>query len=161
MREIKHVGEIIQQHCPLPNQRGNKRWVLAQRKHCRGLHQTDNASVEASYHRVIDFIKTRHLKLGEVYFERDYKHDRTEGLAGMHCFLTPNFYWRLDCAFTYNYEVTYAFHNCAYEADVRQLLQAYPLDRTATEKALAPNFDSFYQTVMAIQEQQFIHFFTR
>jgi hypothetical protein len=161
MKELKHVGGILQQHYPLPDSRGTKRWILAQRQQCRVLHETDNYSIEASYHRLLNAVKTRHLKLGEVYFERDYKHDRSEGLTGMHCLITQNFYWRLDCAFTYNYEISFAFDNCRYEAEIRKLMQAYPLDRTATEKQSAPDFNTFYNSVLAVQDPAFIHSFTR
>jgi hypothetical protein len=161
MKELKHVGNIIQQHYPLPNSRGTKRWILAQRQQCRILHETDNASIESSYHQLLNAVKSHHLKLGEVYFERDYKHDRSEGLTGMHCFITENFYWRLDCAFTYNCEISFAFSDCSYETEIRSFMQAYPLDRVTTEKQLAPDFETFYNTVLAVQDPAFIHSFTR
>jgi hypothetical protein len=161
MREFKHVGDIIQQHYPLKQTRGNKRWVTAHQRKNYDQMTTHNESIEAAYHRIINAVKSLYMLPGEVCFERDYKHDRLEGLYGMHALITPNFYWRLDCAFTYNYEISYAFHNCTYEAEIRKFMRAYPLDRASTQKQLAPDFNTFYNSVLAVQEPAFIHFFTR
>jgi hypothetical protein len=161
MKELKHSIDIIQQHSLLRESKGTKRWILAQRQHCKVLHETDNTSIEASYHRLLNAVKRCRLKPGELYFERDYKLDRTEGLTGMHCFLTPHFYWRLDCLFTFNYEMTYAFNNCSYEAEIRKMMEAYPLNRTTVEKQLHSDFNTFYKSVLTVQDPAFIHSFTR
>lgn len=161
MRELKTVGEIIQQHFPLPKQRGTKRWIVAERRSKFDQQTNDNHSTEVAYHRIINIAKTLYMQCGEVYFERDYKYDREFGLFGMHSFITSHFYWRLDCAFTYNYEVSYAFNNCSYETEIRKLMQTYPLDRVVIEKQLAPDFAAFHQSVLATQEPMFIHSFTR
>ncbi|MDB5004929.1 MAG: hypothetical protein JWQ34_3154 [Mucilaginibacter sp.] len=161
MREIKHVGDIIQQHFPLSQSRGNKRWTVAHQRKKYDQMTTHNEPIEVAYHRIVNVVKSLYMLPGDVYFERDYKEDRSEGLYGMHALLTPHFYWRLDCAFTYNYEITYAFNNCSYESEIRKLMQAYPLDRAAIEKQFAPDFNTFYNSVLAVQEPIHIHSFTR
>jgi len=159
MKELK-IGEIIQQHFPLSRSRDTKRWVTAEKRKNYNEHHIQNLATETAYHRVINLAKT-FMQPGETYFERDYKQDHTEGLYGMHCMLTPNFYWRLDCKFTYDYEVTYAFNNCSYETEIRKLMRAYPLDRAAIEKQLQPDFDAFYSNVLSVQEDKYFHSLTR
>jgi len=75
----------------------------------------------------------------------------------MHSFIMPNFYWVLYCEFTYTYAVDFAFYNCPYEVEIRKMLRPFPLDRQAKEKELQPNFKTFYQNVLKIQDPAFLH----
>ena len=161
MKEFKTVGDIIQQHYPLPQQRGTKRWVTSEQRKNYDQQTHHNEPIEAAYHRIVNLVKTLYMQPGEVYFERDFKYDQSFGLFGIHSFITPHFYWRLDCEFTYNYQVTFAFNNCSYEAEIRKLMLAYPLDRTTKEKHLHPDFNVFYNSILALQEPHFIHSFKR
>ena len=97
---------------------------------------------------------------GEVYYEKDLKHDSSQFLA-MHSFITPCFYWSLDCAAYYDFEIEFAFHNCPFEAEIRRMLNAYPLDRKAKEKQLQPDFATFYNTALKVQPAEFIFCFKR
>jgi len=154
MKELK-IGEIIQQHFPLSPRRGTKRWVTAERRKNYNPHHIQNVATETDYHRVINLAKS-FMQPGETYFERDYKHDQSEGLFGMHCFMTSTFYWRLDCKFTYDYCITLAFNNCPYEDAIREYLRAYPLDRAVLELDLKAEFDDKFKATLNIQ-QGYIH----
>lgn len=148
---------IIEVHYPLPKRfQIMKRWIIAESRknyeHQRGM----NRCLEAAYHRIIVAVKQQFLKPGEVYYDRDYKHDKTENCFAMHSFISPSFYIYLECSFDYDYRVEYAFNTCSFEADIRTMLRPYPLDRQATEVQLKPDFKTFYDTVMRIQDRSFI-----
>jgi hypothetical protein len=151
----KELNQPITTLSPVRVQRANKFWAIAQGKPDKQL-KVRNECTEHAYQRIITFIKQQHLKPEETFFERNYKRDKDDGLCGMHSFITSTFYWRLDCPPHYSYEVEFAFENCPYEADVRHMLRAYPLDRQATEKILQPNFKTFYETVLTVQDKQYI-----
>jgi hypothetical protein len=161
MKEFKTVGSIIQQHYPLRKMRQRKRWDLAQSRSHYEAQTNQNSSTEVAYHRVIAFVKELYLTPGEVCFERNYKYDKSDGLLGMHSFLTSTFWWRLDCSYLYEYEISLAFNRCPFEAEIREMMQVYPLDRTVIEKPLQPDFDTFYNTTLCVQEPQFIFTFKR
>src|SRR5437879_5619481 len=134
MKELKifaqTVGQIISEHYPIPQRLPGKRWKAAQNRGINKLQVTQNECVEHSFHEVLKAVKTLYMKPDEVYFEKDSKEDKSDFL-GMHSFITSSFYWRLDCAFYYDYEVEFAFHNCPYEAEIRRVLRAFPLERQA------------------------------
>ena len=159
MREHKHNSAPItinkEFKAPAPRQR--KRWLIAQSKSKAQVMQ--NNCTEAAYHRIIGAVKTQYMQPGEIYFERDYKTDKSDGLFSMHSFATPAFYIRLDCSLCSDYEVQYAFGKCPFKAALRELLAAYPLDRQAAERQVQPDFKTFYKTILAIQEATFIHTF--
>ncbi|GAB3915375.1 hypothetical protein [Mucilaginibacter boryungensis] len=134
----------------------NKRWTIAMSRPEKYVKMM-NESTEAAYHRIITFIKQQHLKPTERYFERDYKHDTSEGIFGMHCFMTPSFYWALNCSLLYTYEVEFAFSSCPCESDIRHMIRAYPLDRNTSEAQLQPDFKAYYDKVLQVQEPRFIH----
>jgi len=157
MKELKsHLTPIINTHFPIAERLPTKRWIIAQARPER--HQvTQNENLEAAYHRVMEAVKTLYLKPNEIYYERDLKTDKSEGSLGMHSFITPTFYFTLFCEFTYAYAVEYAFHNCPFEAEIRKMLLAYPLDRQAKYRELQPDFKTYYQTALRIQDSAFLH----
>ena len=162
MKELKTfqtVGTIISTHFPIKRNRG-KRWHIAQNRGSNPAQVMQNGCVEHSYHEVLTFVKTFHLQPGEVYYEKNLKYDKKEFLA-MHGFMTSTFYWRLDCAAYYDYEIEFAFNNCPFEVEVRKLLRAYPLQRQAKEIQLKPDFKTFYDTVLKVQPSEFIFCFKR
>lgn len=153
MKELK-LNPIIQTHYPVSIRRPTKRWIVAQRRPER-QQVLQNENVETAYHHVLSIIKSL-LHPGEVYYERDLKHDHTQGSLGMHTFVCSTLYWSLYCQLTHNYFVEFAFHNCPFEDKVREVLKAYPLDRTATECQLKPDYTTFYRTVLAVQDPQYL-----
>ena len=158
MKELKANPDksIINTHFPIAKRLPTKRWIIAQARPEK--HRVDqNNCTEAAYHRVIDAVKTLYLKPNEIYYDRDLKTDKTEGSLGMHSFITPTFYFTLFCEFTYTYAVEYAFYNCPFEAEIRKMMQAYPLDRQAKPRELHPDFTTYYQTVLRIQDTAFLH----
>ena len=157
MKELKHIDDqpIIQTHYPLP--RRNKKWVIAQSRGTNKQQEVVNFCTENAYHRIVKTVKERYLSPTHIYFERDYKTDQSEGLNGMHSFVTPEFYFRLDCHTTYDFEVEFAFNDCPYEAEIRALLAVFPLDTRAKEKVLQPNFNAIYKWNIENQEACYLY----
>ncbi|WP_295791978.1 hypothetical protein [Mucilaginibacter sp.] len=162
MKELKSfqtVGTIINTHFPIRRKHG-KRWKWAQTRGSNPAQVRQNDCCEHSYHEVLNLVKTHHLKPGDVFYEKDSKHDTSEFLA-MHGFMTSTFFWRLDCAAYYDYEIEFAFNNCPFEAEIRRCLRAFPLDRQAKEIQLKPDFKTFYNNVLKVQPSEFIFSFKR
>jgi len=161
MKELKchHAIPIIDTHFPIRRKPG-KRWRIAQTRGTNPAQVRQNECVEVSYNEVIKLVKAHHLQSGDVYFEKDSKHDFSQFLA-MHSFITPSFYWRLDCAAYYDFEIEFAFNNCSFEAEIRKLFRAFPLDRQAKEIQLKPNFTIFYKGVLTAQPATLIFSFKR
>jgi len=157
MAEIKHIQSkpIIQTHYPTRKVIGTKRWIIAERK-SKAI-TTQNYCVEASYHQMINTVKTLYMQPGESYYERDLKTDKQQGLFCMHSFTNANFYWFLVCDLCFNYQIYYAFHKCSYELAIRNQFRAYPLDRQTNERKLEPDFSTYFKTLLTTQSAEFIH----
>ncbi|MGN6177836.1 MAG: hypothetical protein ACTHNW_01570 [Mucilaginibacter sp.] len=153
MKELKQ-DSIIQTHYPITRYKPKKQWVRAQARPDKGQVMENNCT-EAAYHRVIALVKSL-MQPGEVYYERDHKTDHTEGLYGMHSFVTDSFSWSLYCEFSNNYTITYSYGDCPYRAAIEQALRAYPLDRVCNEQ-LRPDYILFYQSVLQLQPAKFIY----
>ena len=156
MKELKPT--IIEQHYPLPKSlQRTKRWIIAQsRKNFEGQRQ-QNLAVEAAYHKVLNKVKEQFLKPKEIYFERDYRHDKTENFLAMHSFITTSFYWYLECDLCYNYRVEYDFGDCPFEFEILAMLKGYPLDRQTTRRYLLPDFGTFVLDLLDAQDSQYFH----
>jgi len=133
-----------------------KRWVVAKGRFDKKYHRMQNDSTELAYHAVIAKVKEIILQSGgDTIFERDLKYDPF-AYTGMHSFMTSTFGWRLDCKLDYNYEVYYTFHNCPYEATIREMMKGYPLDRTTHERIIPHGYEAHYKGVLAIQSPIYI-----
>jgi len=162
MVEIKVITELsngLTYQAPKHKQ-SKKRWIVAQARPEKGR-RMQNDCTEAAYHRIIEAVKKLYLKHGDIYYDRDLKTDKSQGFLSMHSFLCSNFYIYLQCDFTFDYTVEYAFNNCLFEAEIRKMLAVHPLNAQAKEVALKPDFTTYYQTVLKVQDQQFIHSFKR
>lgn len=156
MRELKPLLPNTKQ--PTEQHKGTKRWILAEgRKRSWKQQYLQNSSVEYNFHCLIKLIKTQFLNPGDIYFERDYKHDRSESLYSMHGFMCSFVKLRLDCPLHYNYEVDYAIHDCPFEAELRALLKVGLLGQQAKEISLQPNFPAYWQHVLNYHPAEFIH----
>ncbi|MDO3643839.1 hypothetical protein [Mucilaginibacter sp. L3T2-6] len=161
LKEIQHVGPILEAHFPLSRPRG-KRWKTAQTRGSNPAQARQNECTEFAYHEVLNLVKMNYMQAGEVYFEKDFKHDKDpKNFLAMHSFLSLTFYWRLDCAAYYDYEIEFAFHECPFEEEVRKLFRAFPLERQAKEKVLQPNFKMFYRLCIEMMDPKFIFCFKR
>ena len=132
--------------------RQTPRWIATKSRTDKQADKDRNFCVEAAYHRVIATVKELILQYdSDTIYEQDHKHN-PESYTGMHSFVTSTFYWRLDCELNYNYEVYFAFHNCPYEAPIRKLMEAYPLDRTTHQFKPQIGYVAFYSKVLEVQD---------
>jgi hypothetical protein len=145
-------------HPPIENKVTRKAWTKAVSQHGFISLKRRNANLEAQYHRIINLVKKRHLKDGDIYYERDFKIDEA-GYLAMHCFLTAHFYIYLECELDLVYHVGYNFFNCAYEADVMNQLKCYPASEHSIRVALKPDFPTYYQRTLRFQKCEFVHSF--
>ena len=149
---------IIQTHYPLPKRyQFKKPWIVAQSRKNHDMDQCQNRSTEAAFHRIIDAVKQHLSKSDKIYFERDFRHDKTHNCAAMHSFMTSSFYIYLECNIDYIYRVEFAFNNCPFESEIRQMLQPYPLDRQAVEVQKQPDYHTFFLNLLHIQDECYLH----
>jgi hypothetical protein len=134
----------------------SKRWKQVrpgtQHKHLKDLNDT----IAMQYHRILKTVKEKYLEPGTVYFERDYKDDSTDPFR-LHGFISDNFYFMLECDFTFIMQMEYDFYNCPFEAEILGHLRfATGLNR-AFHTPKQPILPEYLKAVMAYQESQFIH----
>jgi hypothetical protein len=162
MKEISQYYEVNGVAAPLPptmqpvRLKEAKRWLVAQSRVDKKYHRMQNASTELAYHAVINKVKELIIQSGgDTIFERDHKY-APFAYTGMHDFIASTFSWRLDCELDYNYEVYFTFHNCPYEAAIREMMKGYPLDRTTHERIIPHGYEAHYKAVLAIQSPIYI-----
>ena len=150
---VEHSEAVPEPQPPASRRyRETPRWLVTKFRTDKKTDQERNSCVEAAYHRAI--VAAKELILlhgGDTIYEQDHKHD-ANSYTGMHSFVTSTFYWRLDCELNYNYEVYFAFHNCPYEAPIRKLMEAYPLDRTTHQFKPQIGYVAFYSKVLEVQD---------
>ena len=118
----------------------------------------NNKSTEGLYHQIIKQVKKLYADLpnetDRTVFEMNRKADATS-VTGMHDFLTPSFYWNLECDVWGKYWIYYAFNNCPFERQITDLIDKWCLMSYSKVKELE-NFSLYYRTVMACQPKEFI-----
>jgi len=155
---MKELKSIIDKHYPIPKkEQRTKRWIIAQSRKNFKDQRMQNAAIEAAYNNVLELVKANYLPTNKVYFERDYRRDKSENCFAMHSFITGSFYWYLECDLLYNYRVEYAFFNCPFEAEIIAMLKPYPLDRSASLVTLLPDYHTFVLNVFHQQDEQYLH----
>lgn len=162
MKNRTNKTEVLQSRPiqnPLIHKVSRKTWVRVVGLRYWTSLKLQNAAIENQYHRIIALVKTHHMKYADVYFERDYKHDATEGYLTMHCFLTPNFYILLECGLDLVYRVEYSFFNYTYETEVMKLLTHYPICLRNKQVELTPDHLTFYQRTLEFQDSKFVYCF--
>lgn len=134
-----------------------KRWKLAKKRTWDKKQQLNNITLETNYYAALKKIKQVLSNQQQTVFERDYKEDNLENALAMHAFLSPSFYFYLECDFAYYYQVEYAFNNCKQEAQIMAILKTYQLDQMGKQVRLQPDFSTFYRNVIAIQDKQYLY----
>ena len=136
-----------------------KRWKTALIKQ-KGMNKDINKLVEAYYKDVLAFVKPLISTLPDTYsrtvFERDYREDSSENSFAMHSFITPSFFWYLECDYAYRYRVEYDFHNCPFEEQIRNKLSGmYTLLERTEQRHLQPNCEEFLKRVFKVQDEKY------
>jgi hypothetical protein len=137
--------------------KGRKRYQIAQARSKNGRQQKDNESLEIAYFNVLARVKRLLKGSNKLYFERDYRRDHASYLA-MYAFVCDSFYLYLECEFDFCYSLEFAFCNCRYEAELRELLTPLKDYQRIKEVCLKPDFTTYYKNVLAYQPEHFRHF---
>ncbi|MCC8410494.1 hypothetical protein LJ707_16245 [Mucilaginibacter sp. UR6-1] len=151
MKEIKEKDQEI----PIANLKGTKRWVQAKRiTNGDSLLKIRNELVEDGYMRIIEKVKLMYQQLDHstIVFERDYRRDKSQGLFGMHTFITPHFYFNLECRLTFDFIIEYDFYNCPFEDAVSELMLGFPYNKAAIHTPQKPNCTKFHERVLNVQD---------
>lgn len=141
----------------------HKRWKLAQLKYKRGYTSDLNYGTEHVYHQILTLAKTAYSQLPEALtnpvFFKDYKEDNTENALMMHCFITHNFYWELECTFAYFYRINYDFYNCPFEQEIIDAINRNEpyLPNCFVRTPQKPNCQELHRRVLQFQDQ--VHIF--
>lgn len=107
-----------------------------------------------SYQLVLQKVKERYQMVGEIYFERDYTHDNSNPFI-IYSFITPTFYWYIECTLNHEINIRYDFNGCIYEPEIRELFRQYSLIRHITHTPM--DLQKHLQTVIAYQEPIYVH----
>ncbi|MBS7565776.1 hypothetical protein KHS38_15310 [Mucilaginibacter sp. Bleaf8] len=138
-----------------------KYWVTAKTKTWNKAQQQQNHIMEVDYQIVLKKAKQLLAPDKPLFFERNFKqHGTIQELAAMHAFLSPCFYFRLDCDGAYNYQIEYAFYQCKHEKAIKVRLQCFAGNLQVTEVALQPDFATFYKNVQHYQGNKFFYTLT-
>ncbi len=144
----------------------SKRWKLAESKYKRGYTSDLNYGTEHLYHQILTFAKTLYSQLPEALtnpiFEKDDKEDGTENAFRMHCFITHNFYWELECSFAYFYRINYDFYNCPFEEEIMNAINRNEpyLPNCFVRTPQKPNCLKLHRRVLHVQDQEHIYLLT-
>ncbi|MBB6130398.1 hypothetical protein [Mucilaginibacter lappiensis] len=132
-----------------------KQW----KKVSAGPHPNDskgvNDTIMNKYYRILQLIKEQYLKLGTIYFERDYKDDGSDPFA-LHSFICDKLSFYLECDLLGVMQIYYDFNDFAFEAEVRKLLSIPINTGKCLHKPKQPNLPAFFQGVQNHQDKQYI-----
>ncbi|MCJ8210810.1 hypothetical protein MUY27_13920 [Mucilaginibacter sp. RS28] len=134
-----------------------KRWIAGLRR-AESIHQnTLNGSVSYCYRDILTKAKQLLKEHEHLVFEKDFRYDNNDNAFILHAFISSTLYFILECELCYDYKVDYAFNNCPVEAEIRKLLQVYPINERANEVKLRPDFNTFYHNTLRYQPSQYIY----
>ncbi len=134
-----------------------KRWIAGRKLYKSSTMQKHNEAIQRRYHIILNQVKKLLAPYRPTVFEKDYRFDNTENSFALHAFLSETFYFYIECDFTYFYRVEYAFNNCKHEAEIRKLLDNYTFKERAKEISVLPDFNTFYDNVLAFQHERFVY----
>ncbi len=143
-----------------------KRWKLAQLKYKSGYTSDLNYGTEHVYHQILTLAKTLYSQLPEgltnPVFNKDYKEDNGENALMMHCFITDNFYWELECSFAYFYRINYDFYNCPFEREIMNAIERNEpyLPNCFVRTPQKPNCLELHRRVIQVQDHEHIYLLT-
>jgi len=93
-----------------------------------------------------------------MIFERDYRNCNAENAFAMHSLMSNSIYLYLECDYSFNYRIEYAFNNCPFEAEIKKLLRPFVLVNSSKEIQLKPDFNTYFATVLNVQDKKYIHY---
>jgi hypothetical protein len=150
-----HTGKTSIQPIPVKD-RIPKKWLEAKRKYSHTQQHRDNLLAEHCFMQLLNQAKKLLANEHKTAFNRDYRGCNATDAFGMQVFICSSVYLYLECSYDFVYRVEYAFYHCQYEAEIRKLLNGYLLKGRAKEVQLKPDFNTFYNNVLAVQDSKHI-----
>jgi hypothetical protein len=142
---------------PIPvKDRIPKKWVEAKRKYSHTQQHRDNILAEHHFMQLLNRAKQLLKNDNTKAFDRDYRGCNATDAFAMQVFICPSVYLYLECSYDFVYRVQYAFNSCRHEDEIRKLLNGYLLKGRAKEVQLKPDFNTFYNNVLAVQDAKHI-----
>lgn len=117
-----------------------------------------NTIIAGDYRIILIEAKKLLQPAGGHAFERDLSRPGSETKLGLYAFMTPIFYWYLECDPLKDYQVSYAFANCPQEPAIRKLMDKFYVQGQLKEVTLQPDFATFYENVKRVQHSK--HFYS-
>lgn len=138
--------------------RVRKNYIIADKKATQGL-KSRNRTVEALYHAVLKKVVQLYSNLPKesdrIVVEMDMKLHPLDN-AQMHAFLTPHFLFFLECDFYNHYQIEYWFHNCPFEAVIRDAMKGLIVGSYSTEARMMKDYPTYFKEVLRCQPDRFI-----
>lgn len=127
-------------------------------KYGKQYHVRNNV-IETGYHFVINAVKKLYATLipdaERTIFEMDRK-ALVNSVVGLHDFITPHFYFVLECDHMDKYWVYYAFSDCPFKKQIEQLFRRYSVTNYLKGQTFKQPFQEYFQNVLACQPREFI-----
>jgi len=133
-----------------------KKWLRVSYRSHPNKHKDDIDNKMFAYDQLIKRIKEQLLSPGDVYFERDYRHDPIDPFS-IHAFLTATFRCDILCDPLYEIKVLLQFQDCPFENEVVKQLQQFRLCEACYHPHKLEDLPTFLQAVIAYQDPKYIH----
>jgi hypothetical protein len=117
-----------------------------------------NLAINDTYHLLIELVKELYSTLPNESDRIIVQMNRAEEPLNpicMYTFLTPHFYFYLECSIVFQYRVEYQFENCPFEKEIMHRLKTTILRDYSTEIMKMPNYREFFAEVLKHQPERF------
>jgi hypothetical protein len=117
-----------------------------------------NTAIDQSYHTLIEHVKKLYSKLPNVDDRIVVEMNRAQepnNPISIYCFMTPHFYFYLECDVMLRYRVEYQLFNCPYEKEITKAMKQTILRSYSTEIMKMPNYQTFFKEVLRVQPDKF------
>ncbi|WP_423148466.1 hypothetical protein [Rubrolithibacter danxiaensis] len=127
-------------------------------KYAKYYHQT-NETIENFYHALLKSVKKMIATLPDeaarTVFEFNRKKDDPTAQISMHDFVSPSFYWHLECDYLDKYQIHYAFYNSPFKSQILEKFDRLCLSDKIKERKF-DNYREYYNRVMKCQSAKLI-----
>jgi len=117
-----------------------------------------NLAINDTYHFLIELVKELYSTLpnesDRIIVELNRAQEPLNPIC-MYTFLTPHFYFYLECSIVFQYRVEYQFDQCPFEQEIMHRLKTTILRDYSIEIMKMPNYREFFNEVLRVQPERF------
>ena len=117
-----------------------------------------NLAINDTYHLLIELVKELYSTLpnesDRIIVEMNRAEEPLNPIC-MYTFLTPHFYFYLECSIVFQYRVEYQFDQCPFEKEIMHRLKTTILRDYSTEIMKMPDYPHFFAEVLKHQPEKF------